>query len=143
MVKAGISLGGYNICMCALDELRNRDEILSSYVAPYACAIVDELIVMDDNAWSHWARFVDEYLKDQGVERVECPAQSPDLNPIEYLWNNLERQVAALSPFSNRQMSWKKRWYVRGGWFLFQFPTTYLTVWKVDAANPLQVGTIL
>lgn len=47
---------------------------------------------MDDNARPHRTRLVDEYLEDEGLKRMECPFQSPYLNPIEYLWNYLGRQ---------------------------------------------------
>ncbi|GFU79556.1 DDE_3 domain-containing protein [Trichonephila clavipes] len=61
------------------------DEIPDPYVRPYAAAIGNDFILMDDNARPHRARIVEEYLEDHGLERMEWPARSPDLNPIEHL----------------------------------------------------------
>jgi hypothetical protein len=32
-----------------------------------------------------------------GVEELDWPAQSPDLNPIEYLWDELEHRLLNIS----------------------------------------------
>ncbi|GFV27941.1 uncharacterized protein TNCV_4522231 [Trichonephila clavipes] len=89
LVWAGISLGGHTDLLVfhggTVTGLRYRDEILDPYVRPYAAAIGNDFILMDDNARPHRARIVEEYLEDHGLERMEWPARSPDLNPIEHL----------------------------------------------------------
>ncbi|GBM63599.1 hypothetical protein AVEN_45861-1 [Araneus ventricosus] len=52
---------------------------------------------MDGNARLHRAVVVEHYLEGHGLERIEWPAQSPNLNLIENLWDYLGRQVAAIS----------------------------------------------
>ena len=39
---------------------------------------------MDDNARPHRAGVVNDYLEDEGIERLDWPSRSPDLNPIEH-----------------------------------------------------------
>ncbi|GFV39259.1 transposable element Tcb2 transposase [Trichonephila clavipes] len=86
LVWAGISLGGHTDLHVfhggTVTGLRYRDEILDPYVRPYAAAIGNDFILMDDNARPHRAGIVEEYLEDHGLERMEWPARSPDLNPI-------------------------------------------------------------
>ncbi|GFW76511.1 transposable element Tcb2 transposase [Trichonephila clavipes] len=78
LVWAGISLGGHIDLHVfhggTVTGLRYRDEILDSYVRPYAAAIGNDFILMDDNARPHRARIVEEYLEDHGLERMEWPA---------------------------------------------------------------------
>ncbi|GFX39799.1 transposable element Tcb2 transposase [Trichonephila clavipes] len=78
LVWAGISLGGHTDLHVfhggTVTGLRYRDEILDPYVRPYAAAIGNDFILMDDNARPHRAGIVEEYLEDHGMERMEWPA---------------------------------------------------------------------
>ncbi|GFW14158.1 transposable element Tcb2 transposase [Trichonephila clavipes] len=75
LVWAGISLGGHTHLHVfhggTVTGLRYRDETLDPYVRPYAVAIGNDFILMDDNARPHRARIVEEYLEDHGLERME------------------------------------------------------------------------
>ncbi|GFU96344.1 transposable element Tcb2 transposase [Trichonephila clavipes] len=70
---------------------RREDEILRHIVVPYAAAIGDDFILMDDNSRPHRANLVQDSLFEEGIVRMEWPACSPDMNPIEHVWDALGR----------------------------------------------------
>ncbi|GFY10588.1 DDE_3 domain-containing protein [Trichonephila clavipes] len=62
-----------------------RDVILEEHVRLFRGAMGAEFLFMDDNARPHRANIVDECLHSEDITRIDWPAYSPDLNPIEHL----------------------------------------------------------
>lgn len=63
---------------------------------------------MHDNDPKHTAVVCKNYLKSQAedniLEIMTWPPQSPDLNPIEKLWDELDRRVRQRAPTSKQQL---------------------------------------
>ncbi|GFT25318.1 transposable element Tcb1 transposase [Trichonephila clavipes] len=57
-----------------------------------------EFLFMDDNARPHRANIVDECLQSEDITRLDWPAYSPDMNPIEHVWDMLGRRIADRQP---------------------------------------------
>ncbi|GFV71378.1 transposable element Tc3 transposase [Trichonephila clavipes] len=74
---------------------RYCEEILLPHVRLFRGAIDRDFIFMDDNARPHRTLAVEELLERENITRMDWPAYSPDLNPIEYAWNALGRRIAA------------------------------------------------
>jgi transposase len=53
---------------------------------------------MDDNARPHRLKVVTAYLQSKAVTFVPWSAMSPDLNPIQHIWDMLDRRIQAREP---------------------------------------------
>uniref|UniRef100_A0AAR2JQW1 Transposase Tc1-like domain-containing protein n=1 Tax=Pygocentrus nattereri TaxID=42514 RepID=A0AAR2JQW1_PYGNA len=109
MVWGGISLEGrtalHVLARGSLTAIRYRDEILRPLVRPYADVVGPGFLLMQDNARPHVAGVCQQFLQDEGIEAMDWPARSPDLNPIEHIWDIMSRYIHHFAPQTVQELA--------------------------------------
>ncbi|KAJ4425802.1 hypothetical protein ANN_27428 [Periplaneta americana] len=79
---------------------RYIEEILGQHVLPFASFIGDNFVLLQDNTRPRMVRYVLQYLNEVGIQLMQWPSRSLNLNPIDHLKRNaLAMKIAAKVPF--------------------------------------------
>ncbi|GFT37079.1 transposable element Tcb2 transposase [Trichonephila clavipes] len=87
MVWTGITLDGRQHLRVfqryTVSAVMYRDEALEPYILFFRGAVGPDFILIDNNMRSHGTHLVKEFLESVDIRRIDLPARSPDLNPLE------------------------------------------------------------
>jgi hypothetical protein len=68
----------------------------------------DNITFQHDNDPKHTAKHIKKWLNNKKVNVLYWPPQSPDLNPIEHLWNEAKRRLYKLPKCTSQEDLWEK-----------------------------------
>lgn len=79
---------------------RYIQEVLDPVVVPHFDnhPLATRPIFMDDNARPHRSRAVSQVIQNNALTHLPWPAMSPDLNPLEHIWDILGRLIQRRDP---------------------------------------------
>lgn len=81
-----------------LNAQRYVDEILQREVIPFLDEHPEIQFFQQDNARPHSARLSRDFLEDNDVQVLDWPPYSPDMSPIEHLWDQLKTAISRRRP---------------------------------------------
>lgn len=99
---------------------KDYTDILNDCLLPYLEGLENitgkkNFLFQDDNARIHTAAYTREWLAKNYNFPLPWPSQSPDLNPIEHIWDELERRIRKHIPLPSSESELfdllQKEWY--------------------------------
>ena len=96
MVWGGISLNNKTDLNFIQGNLTAESyvEVVQNHIPPFAHEIGPDFVLMQDGARAHTSRVTTRFLEDSGIQVMDWPPRSPELNNcIEHLWHLIGRRL--------------------------------------------------
>jgi len=97
----------------------------------------NQVLFQEDGAPCHTSRVSQRWKNDHGIKCLEWVAQSPDLNPIEHVWEHLDRKIRARKTLAKSVTDLKQ--ILMDEWEKLDLPT----IRKLIESMPERVKTVL
>ncbi len=86
-------------------NLEGYKTILPTNIQENATRFIGKCFILhQDNDPKHPASSVKEFIRAKKWKVLDCPSQSPDINPIEHEFHQLKRRVKAETPPNKHQL---------------------------------------
>lgn len=128
LVWGGIAFNGQTELHISDKGSLTSDHYCDGIILPHVCMFQGtsgpDFVLMDDNSRPHRSYVVEERLECEDICKMHWPASSPHLNPIDHLWDALERRLAAQSyplKISLQTTETDAEWGIKT--FTFNYPT--------------------
>lgn len=101
MVWGCFSAYGVGKVVCLRGKINSQIylKLLQEVIIPEGKHLIGpDFILQQDNAPIHKAKIVSDYLRNEKINILQWPPQSPDLSPIENMWSWLKHKVSQRTP---------------------------------------------
>ena len=91
--------------LVVIDRNLNAQQYVNENLTPNVLPLVRRynLIFQQDNARPHTACISTDFINNQNIRKLPWPARSPDLSPIEHVWDILGRNIRSRHHVRTRQ----------------------------------------
>ena len=88
-------MGGRKTDLIVIPGILNGQRYITEVLGPVVIPFLNQNpgTLMHDNTQPHTARLTQNFLARHNVNVLEWPACSPDMNPIEHIWDVLGRRA--------------------------------------------------